>query len=35
MDSIVKIATKYGLKIVEDCAEAHFAVYKGRPVASF
>lgn len=35
MDSIVKLATKYGLKIVEDCAEAHFAVYKGRPVASF
>lgn len=35
LDSIVKIATKYGLKIVEDCAEAHFAVYKGRPVASF
>lgn len=35
MDSIVEIATKYGLKIVEDCAEAHFAVYKGRPVASF
>ena len=35
MDSIVKIATKYGMKIVEDCAEAHFAVYKGRPVASF
>ncbi len=35
MDSIVKIANKYGLKIVEDCAEAHFAVYKGRPVASF
>lgn len=35
MDSIVKIATKYGLKIVEDCAEAHFAVYKGQPVASF
>lgn len=35
MDSIVKIATKYELKIVEDCAEAHFAVYKGRPVASF
>ena len=23
------------MKIVEDCAEAHFAVYKGRPVASF
>ena len=35
MDPIIKIAAKHGLKIVEDCAEAHFAVYKGKPVASF
>lgn len=35
MDAILKIAYKYGLKIVEDCAEAHFAKYKGQPVASF
>lgn len=35
MDHIIEIAAKYGLKIVEDCAEAHFAVYKGKPVASF
>lgn len=35
MDDIVRISKKYNLKIVEDCAEAHFAKYKGRPVASF
>ena len=35
MDPIIEIAAKHGLKIVEDCAEAHFAVYKGKPVASF
>lgn len=35
MDPIVEIAKKYNLKILEDCAEAHFATYKGRPVASF
>lgn len=35
MDPIVEIAKKYNLKILEDCAEAHFATYKGKPVASF
>lgn len=35
MDAIVAIATRHGLKIVEDCAEAHFASYKNRPVGSF
>ena len=35
MDSIVDIAKKYDLKIVEDCAEAHFATYKGKTVGSF
>lgn len=35
MDPIVEIARKYNLRIVEDCAEAHFATYKGKPVASF
>jgi len=35
MDAICEIAQKYKLKIVEDCAEAHFAHYKGRPVGSF
>ena len=35
MDAIVTIAKKHGLKIIEDCAEAHFATYKGKPVGSF
>ena len=35
MDEIMKIAEKHGLKIIEDCAEAHFAKYKGRVVGNF
>lgn len=35
MDKIVEISRKYKLRIVEDCAEAHFATYKGFPVGSF
>lgn len=35
MDKIVAIAKKYNLRIVEDCAEAHFATYKGKRVGSF
>ena len=35
MDPIVDIAKKYNLKIIEDCAEAHFATYKGKKVGSF
>lgn len=35
MDSIVQIADKYGLYIVEDCAQAHGAIYKGKKVGSF
>ena len=35
MDSIMKIARKYELKVVEDCAQAHGATYKGRKVGSF
>lgn len=35
MDEIVRISNKHNLKIIEDCAEAHFARYKGRPIASF
>lgn len=35
MDAIVDIAKKYNLKVIEDCAEAHFATYKGRKVGSF
>jgi len=35
MDPIVEIAKKHNLKIIEDCAEAHFAKYKGKTVGSF
>ncbi len=35
MDSIMRIAGKYGLKVVEDCAQAHGATYKGKKVGSF
>lgn len=35
MDSIVALAKEHGLYIIEDCAQAHGARYKGRPVGSF
>ncbi len=35
MDPIMEIARKYNLKVVEDCAQAHGAEYKGRLVGSF
>ena len=35
MDTILDIARKYNLKIIEDAAQAHGAVYKGRPIGSF
>lgn len=35
MDDIAAVCQKHGLKIVEDCAEAHFGTYKGKPVGSF
>ncbi len=35
MDSIIKIAKKYSLYVVEDAAEAHGAEYKGQKVGSF
>ncbi len=35
MDYIISIAKKYNLYIVEDCAQAHGATYKGRKVGSF
>ena len=34
MDEIVQLAHNYGLKLVEDCAQAAGAKYKGRPVGS-
>ncbi|MFN9869577.1 MAG: DegT/DnrJ/EryC1/StrS family aminotransferase, partial [Pseudanabaena sp.] len=30
MDAILAIASKYNLKVIEDCAQAHGALYKGQ-----
>ncbi len=35
MDSVMNIAKKYGLYVVEDCAQAHGAKYKDIVVGSF
>lgn len=35
MDPIMEIAKKYDLYVVEDCAQAHGATYKGEKVGSF
>jgi dTDP-4-amino-4,6-dideoxygalactose transaminase len=32
MDPIMALAAEHGLKVIEDCAQAHGARYKGRPV---
>ena len=34
MDEIMALAKEHGIKVIEDCAQAHGAVYKGRPVGS-
>ncbi|PKM27003.1 MAG: aminotransferase [Gammaproteobacteria bacterium HGW-Gammaproteobacteria-13] len=34
MDPIMALAVEQGLKVIEDCAQAHGAHYKGRPVGS-
>jgi dTDP-4-amino-4,6-dideoxygalactose transaminase len=34
MDSILELARDHGIKVIEDCAQAHAATYKGRPVGS-
>ena len=34
MDPVIEISIKNGLKIIEDCAQAHGAKYKGRRVGS-
>lgn len=35
MDMIVELAKKYNLYIVEDCAQAHGAKYKGKNIGTF
>jgi dTDP-4-amino-4,6-dideoxygalactose transaminase len=34
MNEILALAQKHGLKVIEDCAQAHGATYHGRPVGS-
>lgn len=34
MDAIMELAHTYNLIVIEDCAQAHGAFYKGRPVGS-
>jgi dTDP-4-amino-4,6-dideoxygalactose transaminase len=34
MDPIMELARNHGLKVIEDCAQAHGALYKGRSVGS-
>lgn len=35
LDQILKISRKYNLLVIEDCAQAHGALYKGRKVGTF
>jgi len=35
MDAIMAIAKKHNLWVIEDCAQAHLATYKGRNVGTF
>lgn len=35
MDPLMAFAAKHKLYVIEDCAQAHGATYKGRPVGSF
>ncbi|MET0659704.1 MAG: DegT/DnrJ/EryC1/StrS aminotransferase family protein [Steroidobacteraceae bacterium] len=34
MDDIMALAEHRGIKVIEDCAQAHGATYKGRPVGA-
>jgi dTDP-4-amino-4,6-dideoxygalactose transaminase len=34
MDPILRIAAKYKLRVIEDCAQAHLAEYKGRRIGT-
>jgi dTDP-4-amino-4,6-dideoxygalactose transaminase len=35
MDAIMAIAARHNLWVIEDCAQAHLATYRGRPVGTF
>ena len=35
MDPIMALAKEHGLKVIEDCAQAHGARYQGKPVGGF
>jgi dTDP-4-amino-4,6-dideoxygalactose transaminase len=35
MDAIMAIARKHGLWVIEDCAQAHLASYRGQQVGTF
>lgn len=35
MDKIVSLCKKYNLYLLEDCAQSHFAEYKGKKVGTF
>lgn len=35
MDGLMELARKRNLVVIEDCAQAHGATYKGKPVGSF
>ena len=35
MDPIMAIAERHNLHVIEDCAQAHFAEYRGRRVGTF
>jgi dTDP-4-amino-4,6-dideoxygalactose transaminase len=35
MDDIISFAQQQGIKVIEDCAQAHGATYKGKQVGSF
>ena len=35
MDALMEVAARHNLVVIEDCAQAHGAFYKGRPVGSY
>jgi dTDP-4-amino-4,6-dideoxygalactose transaminase len=35
MEALTALAREHGLKVIEDCAQAHGAAYRGRPVGSW